>query len=200
MINKNNSYENHKHRMESYEGFWGKAQDKVVIRNGAQMEVSVLTFPPCPERGYWVLATSGMSNIPQTQRMKLRVPPRTELILYAAETKPWMYSTLIHLAEFPFENGTFLGDGHTVEDTMPADCRENGLFTSVIFTSAIFAGCPIQFAVEGEDAELLLVFPITDAECKLAVEHGSDALAFLFTTNNISFVVDEKRPCVAVNL
>lgn len=197
-MNQNSHNGNHELRKNDYERIFGKAiPDFVSKRYGRDMDIVVYSFPPSPESGrdFWILATSGMSDFPQEEREKRGLPSRTEVLLYVREPKAWMYSTLIHIAEFPFEKNTWLGKLHTIFDVMPANCPEIGNMHSVIFIPPNFSPCKIfPLSVDGNPVELLLAVPITTSECKMADVEGSPALVDLLLGNGLDLVVNESRP------
>jgi len=189
---------NHELRKNNYERIFGKSIPDFVRKSyGRDLDIIVYSFPPAPESGrdFWILATSGMSDFPQEEREKRGLPSRTEVLLYARDPKPWMYATLIHIAEFPFEKHTWLGALHTIEDVMPADCHETGNMHSVIFiTPSDSPSVAFPLSADGNSVELLLAIPITASECKLADTEGSSALAGLLFSNGLDLFVNENRP------
>lgn len=160
------------------------------------VHVDIYTFTPTDERPFYTLITGGMSDLRQNVPDDWDIAPRAEIMMYVQEPKGWMYNVLKGLAEMPFEDETFLSYRHTVPNGMPMTA-EPSLLTSYFFVQPFNE--PEGFSpmtVEGDLTDLLVLVPITEAEHRLAVEQGSDALLDLFQEKGLDPLVDEHRSCL----
>jgi len=187
-------------RESHYERFFGPITQQVMHSTDSKsVHVDIYTFTPTAERPFYTLITGGMSDLRQNVPETSNAAPRTEIMLYARETKGWMYNVLKGLAEMPFDCNTFLSYRHTVPNGMPMTA-EPSLLTSYFlmqpyFESKGFTPMPI----DGEKADILLMIPITEAERDFAVKKGSEALLTLFFEQDFDLVIDEQRQCLLHN-
>jgi len=82
------------------------------------VHIDIYQFEPTPERSFWTLITSGMSNARQIDPEDCGngMAPRAEILMYAVQPQGWMFSVLKGLAEMPFDQNTCLHWGHTVHN------------------------------------------------------------------------------------
>ena len=179
-----------------YEKYLGDL-DQVVMKSTGQkpVNVDIYTFAPTEERPFYVLITGGMSDQRQNIPEDWDIAPRAELMLYTLHPKGWMYSVLRGLAEMCFEKDTFLSYRHTIPNGRPMT-SEPSLLTAFTFLPPQLEEDGFQsMQVDGDDTDLLLLVPITEAEREYAVEQGTDDLYNLFA-QHLDPVIDEHRSCV----
>jgi hypothetical protein len=172
--------------------------------------VDVQVHPPSPALGrdFFTLATSGMSD----ERMALDADTpahhaRAELILYlsAAEVRtwqskePWHVSVLRFLAHFPFDNHTWLGFSHTIQNGTPATAYTPGsTLTTALLLTPMFETPEFETGLHlgGDPVNLLWVTFLTDDEVAYKLQHGFSALLDRFQAVNYPQVTDVFRRSV----
>lgn len=166
---------------------------------------------PVPGRDYYVLITTGMSDLPMT------VPPEVPECRYAElmiclpaswrlseedlkdQKNYWPIWWLKFLARFPHDFNTWLWMGHTLPNGDPA----RPLAPGVGFTGVLIAP-PVTFADgfgtvnvrDGKTVKILAVLPVYNDELDCKLTKGVNALLDLFDSNNISEVLEPNRPSV----
>lgn len=179
-----------------YEKYLGDL-DQVVMKSTEQklVNIDIYTFAPTEERPFYALITSGMSDRRQNIPEDWEIAPRAELMLYTLHPKGWMYSVLRGLAEMAFDKETFLSYRHTIPNGRPMT-TEPSLLTAFTFLPPQFEEEGFQpMQVDGDDTDVLLLVPITEAEREYAVEQGTDDLYNLFA-QHLDPVIDEHRSCI----
>jgi hypothetical protein len=182
-----------------YESFFGPITRPVTHSTDVkQVHIDVYEFEPTRGREYWTLVTSGMSDERQLNPEDCAegVSTRAEILMYASKPEGWMFSVLKGLAEMPFEDQTFLHWWHTVPNGMPMTAKPS-LLTSFFFLPPYLE--PHDFTglkLGGDRVDFLWMIPITEAERRFAVDHGSSELAKKFEEVNLAPVVKESRESV----
>jgi hypothetical protein len=179
-----------------YEQFFGPITQPIMhATDGQDPHVDVYQFEPAADRPYWVLITGGMSDRRQCVPPEFtdHVARRTEILLHAAEPKPWMFHVLKGVAEMPFEERTFLHWWHTVPNGRPMTAEPSEL-TNFLFLPPYYEGADFDtFQLDGERVDFLWLVPITDGELSYKLTHGAEALEMLFEEARLSPVIDEQR-------
>ncbi|MEO6908044.1 MAG: suppressor of fused domain protein [Abditibacteriaceae bacterium] len=184
-------------REEHYQNFFGSLTQEIMHSSDAkEVHIDIYQFEPTPDRPFWTLITSGMSNQIQPELEDSHSSRRTEILMYAEEPQGWMFSVMKGLAEMPFEDNTNLHWGHTVPNGMPMTAQPS-LLTSFFFMPPFFE--PLEFnelKLEDDTVDFLWMIPITETERMYAIEHGSDQLYEKIEDADMPIVVDENRDSV----
>jgi hypothetical protein len=179
-----------------YQEHFGPLTEPVMrSRDGKVPTVDVYSFRPNDVRDYWTFITSGMSDVPQslpegTPEIFAR---RTELLMYATESAPWRLFALKLLAEYPFEQGTWIHAWHSVDVGAPLS-PESSL--SALFLLPPAMEDPQRFdrlEIAGERVNILWVVPITAAEQAFALERGPQALEEILFEADFDQLLDTGR-------
>jgi hypothetical protein len=191
-----------KAREAHYEKFLGPiTQPLMHSSDQKQPHIDIYQFEPTADRPYWVLITGGMSDLRQHIPSKFagKVAPRAEILLHAAEPKPWMFNVLKGLAEMPFDDETFLHWWHTVPNGKPMTAEPSEL-TNFLFLPPYYEGADfVTLHLDGDRVDFLWMVPITDGELSYKLKYGVEALETLFEEAHMSLVIDEKRSSLVPN-
>lgn len=179
-----------------YQKFIGALAQPVMHSTDVKdVHIDIYQFAPTKKRPYWTLITGGMSDKRQAlpEGTPEYVAARTELVLYAQEPKPWMFSVLKGMAEMPLDGDSFLSWHHTVPNGMPMT-EQTSLLTSYFFLPPFFEKKNFEsLEIEGDQVGFLLMIPITENERLFAIENGSSVLEDLMAKKGFDPVVDEAR-------
>jgi hypothetical protein len=186
-----------KQREAHYTRFFGPLTQKIMHSTDIKpVHIDIYTFEPNEERSFFTLITGGMSDVRQNIPDDTDIAPRAEIMLYAQQPKRWMYNVLKGLAEMPWDDDTFLSYLHTVPNGQPMTA-EPSLLTSYLFMYSLWEADHFSpMLVDGDDTDILLLIPITEAERQLATKAGSAALIEVFRQREFDPVVDENRSCL----
>lgn len=142
-----------------------------------------------------MFVTSGMSD----ERMKVPreagpARARAELVFYASSAKPEYWAWLAWLAQFPFVDSTWLGFGHTVDNTKPlfpkSDLRYFFFLETLVQSDrALFE----SIKIEGDPVNVLWVVPISTAEKELKAKSGVGALLDVLDAKRHPWIFDGDR-------
>lgn len=184
-----------------------------------QLVLSVHAIEPTPERPFYTLFTTGMSDQVMNMPPELEDPSgwnRAELMvclpqgwfgeggLAVLDTDPdesvfWPVRLLKTLAQFPHEHGSWLAYGQSIpngeppkgyaDDTELAGC----LILWPLTTPRDFRHCQVPI---GPKIQIYSLVPLFAEELELELE-GSDGLLGLFDQHQISEVLNPDRPNVA---
>jgi Suppressor of fused protein (SUFU) len=183
-------------RESHYQRFFGPLEQNVMHSTDVKpVHIDIYQFAPTPQRPYWTLITSGMSNERQVEPEDCaeHMSPRAEILMYVFEPKDWMFDALKVLAEMPFQDETYLHWWHTVPFGMPLG-EEPSLLTAFFFLPPYFE--PEGFTdleLDSDGIDFLWAVPITEAEREYAIEYGSQELEKVLEDAELSPVVDESR-------
>jgi hypothetical protein len=145
----------------------------------------------------YVLMTSGMSNriMHAPKHYIVEEPPAIELIWYVRDLNPEYFSNLRWLAEFPFIDQTWLGDGHTIP--MPEPPLSFCAFKTFFFLPPVIKSDKTLFENLGQGEHAvgtLAVHLISDAEYKLVNSNdGLNKFLDLLDQNGYPAVFDPAR-------
>lgn len=183
-------------RQRHYERFFGPVTQAVMHSTDVKpVHIDIYQFEPTPERPFWTLVTSGMSNERQIEPDE-PVSYRTEILMYVSKPQEWMFSVLKGLAEMPFDDHTLLHWGHTVPNGMPMTASPS-LLTSFFFASPYFESLEFnELKLANDKVDFLWMIPITEAEREFAIQHSSEKLYEKFENTNMPTVVEEARESV----
>lgn len=174
-----------------------------------ELSIDILFVGPTPNRNWYTLITSGMSELPMT------VPPGAEDYQHAElmislpatwklsdeamkdERNFWPLGTLKGMARFPHRYTTGLYRGHTVANGNPAKpYAANVPFQSLLIWPPTVVD-PAQFAnltlPNGKKLQFYNLIPLYKEELDFALKNGSDALIPKLNKAGISDVVNLSR-------
>lgn len=175
------------------------------------VHIDVHVVPPRPERPYYTLVTSGMSDLPMNApegaedwkyaELMLCLPPDWPLTTEAFkdERNYWPVRWLKTLARFPHEYETWLSVAHTIPNGDPPEpLADNTRFTGFMLVP------PLTTSVEFH--ELLVpplrtihfhaLLPLTAAEMTFKLKHGADALMERLEKAKVTELIDIRRKSV----
>lgn len=172
------------------------------------IHLDVHVIVPTPERNYFTLVTTGMSDRPMTPPEEYAEYGHAELMMCLPPDWPldqegsddlevrWPVELLKHLARMPHEYETWFAESHTVPNTQAFEhYTPNTKFCAVTFTTPKTA--PAEFAqlkvAENKTIHFLAVIPLYLAEIKLALKQGSEPLFELLEANGVTEVLDLNR-------
>jgi hypothetical protein len=175
------------------------------------VHVDVHVVLPRPERDFYTLVTSGMSEAPmRTPRgvliqaeLVIALPPDWPLSREALsdENHYWPVRWLKELARFPHEYDTWLDRGHTVPNGDPPEPFAPGTgFCCMLLGPPRIA--PEAFDVltvsETRKIEFFCLYPLYREEVDFALRKGADVLFELLQDAGVSEIVDlgRRNTCV----
>lgn len=194
------------------ERFLGEAQTVWHELVSDLVHVDVHVFAPRPDRPFYTLVTSGMSDLPMAVPEGAGSPRHAELLLclppewpldeasFQDERHYWPVRALKSMARFPHEYGTWLGWGHTVPNgDPPAPLAPGVSFTTLLVER------PVTLPPEAHDLPVspertisfFSIVPLHDDEVRLKMAKGIEALEALFDEKGVSELLDVRRPSVA---
>lgn len=179
-----------------YEQHFGPITGSVMRSlDGKEPRVDVYSYPPSATRDHWTLITNGMSD--RRQELPEGAPTlfgrRTELLMYAAEPLAWRFYALKLLAEYPFEQGTWIHRWHSVDAGAPV--AEGSSLRAFFFLPPMMED-PLRFEgleVEEERLDFLWVVPITAEEQRYGQENDGKALEDLLCTADFDLLLTDDR-------
>jgi hypothetical protein len=171
------------------------------------VHIDVHFVAPTPQRNFYTLVTSGMSDRPMKApegaehlrygELMICLPPHWKLSkeAFADEENYWPVRTLKFLARLPHEYDTWISFGHTIPNGDPAE-----KFPGTNFCCALI-GLPHmlpeefwKFKIE-PDKEIIFytVLPLYREEMDLKLKKGADALWAALDKNGVNELVDVRR-------
>ena len=169
----------------------------------SEFNISICPHPATPERSYTTLRTAGVSDDPMHVPRGREPERRCELLTYLPadwelEQQWWPGALLRMLGQFVHEDETWFEPGHTVLVAEPDETYAEHTLVSAVLLRAPAAEDPRfdTLVIDGTPCRFLWAFAITQAECDLKLEHGSDALLALIGEHDLSHVVDPGRRCL----
>jgi hypothetical protein len=175
------------------------------------IHLDILQIPATKERGYQVLVTSGVSDLPMKAPEGLEKCRRVELLIALPEDWPiskesfedeanwWPIRWLKLVGRLPHENETWIWWGHTIPNGDPPEPIANTKFVGVMLSPPYWLPRDF-FELTTKSVETITFYaliPLFAEEMKLKLEKGSDELEARFEKRNINFVIDANRPNVA---
>ena len=175
------------------------------------VHIDVHVMWPTQEQDFFVVYTTGMSDLPMTPDSSIPAKDRkdlelAELFLFLPGSWPlskdapppevgwWPIQTLKFMARFPHQYHTWLGWGHT----MPNGPDYAPLDSSVGFGGVVFAGGEGRLGrldtQDGRRLSLLHLIPAYKEEIEYKLKYGMNALMDRFQEEKVSVVLDPHRP------
>ncbi len=176
------------------------------------VHVDVHVMWPSKEQNFFVLYTTGMSDLPMTLDSEIPAETRkklelAELYLFLPGDWPlspdsvppenayWPIRTMKFMARFPHQYCTWLGWGHT----MPNGPEYTPLDDSVGFGGVVFSGGGDGklggfTARDGRRINLLFMIPAYKEEIEYKLKYGMEKLDEVFQEKDLPMVLDPQRP------
>ena len=180
------------------------------------VHIDVHVMWPTQEQNFFVLYTTGMSDLPMTPDQSIPEKDRrdlelAELFLFLPGSWPlskegmppeeayWPIQMMKFMARFPHEYRTWLGYGHT----MPNGPDYTPLDDSVGFGGVVFSGGDGPLGRldtrDGRRLSLLHLIPAYKEEIEYKLKYGMGELMKLFQEKDISVILDPKRPNICAD-
>lgn len=177
------------------------------------VHIDVHVIRPRPERNWWTLFTTGMSDLPMNvpagaeehrfAELVLALPPEWDLdavtgVPPAAGVERWYWPIrwMKMLARLPHEHGTWLGFGHTMPNGDPPEPMAPGtklcgwlLLPPVTVPEE---GWAVELA-DGRSVRLYSMHALHPEEMSLKLNEGTGALLEAFNRAKVSEVLNPRR-------
>lgn len=172
--------------------------------------ITLFEHPSSLRRPRMTLRTSGVSERALAVPKSMDDHRYTELLLYLPpswqltdDTSPredtwWPAALLKHLGRFIHEQQTYFEPGHSVALAEPGETYAPGTLVAgaLLLPPSLEAPEFDRLSIRGIPCRFLWVHPITEAEMKLKLERGTDALIELMNTRGLSPAIDPRRACL----
>lgn len=182
------------------------------------VHIDVNVIPPEGNRPYYVLWTSGMSDLPMTLPdgdYDKSVYERAELFMFLpgdwklgkvgengekmSDEYYWPVRWIKYLARFPHEYKTWLGEGHTLPNSEDYDPLGEGtsmggfFFLPVLELGEAYPGVDTLTCKDGTKINFLWAIPMYREEIEYKLEEGYEAILKLFSQVAFPRVLDPRR-------
>ncbi len=175
------------------------------------VHIDVHVLEPTPEGNFYVLFTTGMSDLPMTlpgeiadredlkyAELYLLLPPDWDLKEDPAAghlpyERGWPVQMLQFLARFPHKYKTWLGWGHSIPngpDYTPIG-EDIGFGGAVLATPSIVT--PLE-AEDGKEISFYMLVPAYKEEIEYKLKYGMEGLDKRFMEEKMPLVLDVRRP------
>ena len=170
---------------EHVERIFGPVQQVIPVDTDLQILVA-----EDPRSGCLRLVTQGMSGRPMLSDKASEVYAELMLTLVPGTPTEWPLAVLTALAQYPFENNTFLYAGHTVENQGLPECP----YPFFLLGPSVSAPEEFTMPTLGTTPTLFLsIYPVYGEEVQLRKEQGIVALQKRFERYQINDFVQEAR-------
>jgi len=175
------------------------------------VHVDVHLVEPTPERNFYTLVTSGMSDramaAPEQYRdlrhaeLLVCLPPTWQLTqeAFKDEANYWPVRWLKMLARLPHEYKTWLFASHTVPNGDPARpfAANTELCCALLLRPVLFGRAFRTLRIDDEKAvHFLALVPLHREEMEFKLNQGNDALVELLDAGDVTELLDVRRPNV----
>ncbi|WP_295816256.1 suppressor of fused domain protein [uncultured Deinococcus sp.] len=179
------------------------------------VHIDVYKFDPTPQRPYYTLVTSGMSDRPMTVPEKLEEMQRAELLICLPPDWPlgkagestsegdlgdfnnyWPIHMLKYLARMPHEYRTWLGWGHSIPNgEPPAAFADTNFVGSVVGPVVTLPDEFVKLDVGDSTVWFYAIYPVYAEELQFKIDNsgGADALFGRFEKAGVTELVDPLR-------
>jgi hypothetical protein len=156
------------------------------------IHIDVHFMAPIEEAPFWVVYTTGMSDLPMTLPEEIEEEwghlKRAELMLFLPQTWSvdseafkddkyfWPIKLLKQLARFPHEYNTWLGYGHTIPNTNEYDPYAYSTELNGAILSVLKDEISSMETKDGNKINIYSVIPLYKEEMDYKLENGMDAL------------------------
>lgn len=177
------------------------------------VHIDIHLVNPTPERNYYTLITSGMSDKPMNVPTKEHKPwEYGELMLclpsnwkldeesFKDEDNYWPIRMLKFIARFPHEYKTWISYGHTIPNgNPPAPFTDNVSYSGVLVDLPVTVAnvnFPIIQLNDNKKINIYCLIPLFENEMDFKLKHGTDALIALFDENGVTELINLDRKSV----
>lgn len=176
------------------------------------IHVDVHIVKPGPDRPFYTLVTSGMSEAPMNGQgeegpfqcyaeLCVLLPPDWKLDQddFKDERNYFPIRWLKQLARLPHEYDTWLGYAHTIPNGDPAEPLAPGVgfIGWIILPSVSLSPDLLTLKIdEQREVNFFCIIPLYQDEMDYKLQRGGDALTDLFDKHRLSDVIDIHRPSV----
>lgn len=160
------------------------------------VHIDVTIMKPTEEEDFYVLFTTGMSDLPMTLPDELlpeyKHLERAELMLFlpgdwdfgglgapgteVPEEAYWPVRLMKFLARFPHEYQTWFGFGHTIPNDAGYTPYASDTMLSAVILVALREEISEFRAQDGTDITIYMIAPLYEEETEYKLEHGADAI------------------------
>lgn len=172
-----------------------------------QVHIDIHIVEPTPERNFYTLITSGMSDQPMVNdqgencyfaELLLALPPDWKLDeeSWKDNNNYWPIEWLSFLARFPHYYNTWLWEGHTIPNgENPAPFSENTDFCgwAVGFPKTVSDDFILFTPIEGKSIIFFAIYPLYYNELSYKLEKGFESLCELFDLHNVTELIELNR-------
>lgn len=182
------------------------------------VHIDVYCFVPTPERAFYTLVTSGMSDLPMNVPEGLEDMARAELLICLPPdwkigqlgdtlaqddledfSNYWPIHMLKYLARMPHEYHTWLGWGHSIPNGQSPEPFANTSFVGTVIGPVVTL--PDEFvSVQVDDQTVWFygLYPVYAEEMQFKIDtpEGADALFEKFESAGVTELIDLQRPNV----
>lgn len=177
------------------------------------VHIDVNIMKPKEENDYYVMYTTGMSDLPMTLPEEIQDREDLkygELYMFLPstwnpgepgavdtdmpESEYWPIRMIKFLARFPHEYDTWLGGGHTIPNGPEYSplCEGTEMGGIVLVQSGGDIGT--MKTEEGEEVNFFMMIPAYKEEIEYKLKYGMEALDKKFSEGNLSIILDIHRP------
>jgi hypothetical protein len=174
------------------------------------LHIDIHIVRPKPQRDWYTLVTSGMSELPMKAPREHRDRRFAELMICLPRNWPlsrkalekdrssWPLFWMRLLARAPHEHKIWIGAEHTIPNGDPPETLGEGVdFCCWMFREP--KTTPTEFTSLESDKRLIRFYglvPIYRDEMEFALEHGHESLAARLDAANVTELLDIERPSV----
>ena len=182
------------------------------------IHVDVFCVAPTKEKPYYVLMTSGMSDLPMTFNdsidknyaenncrceLMMLLPKEWNIKSTASTLWNWPINILKSSARYPHGSKTWIGEWHDIQFTDPIEpFAENTKLCALLFVRPSDENLRYISGEDGMKINVYIAVPIYKEEMEFKLEHGAEALLErLFGTGEVpdsSYVIDINRKNVCI--
>ena len=185
--------------IEKYFGSYPNVFHEIVSET---VHLDIAIIEPTEDRDYYTLVTFGagakeMNNHPAYNRIELMIHlPSYWNVQSDIEEWYWPIRTLKVLARFPFDNDTWIGQGHSLQ--FGDGFVPNNDYYAVLLDRALDkeGEYPQVHLTNGSQLHFLQVIPIFEDEMNFKIENGADEILELLPKTNFDYVFETRRESV----
>lgn len=154
--------------------------------------IDLYEYPPAGECDFVTILTGGMGDIPMSIPDGISAVSRVELLMGTGENQNWGFNLLKLVAEYPFDQRTFLHVHHTVP--FGGELGSGSTLSAFLFVRPRILPDELgTFEINGNRIGFLQAVAITTEEHRFALEHGSEKLEALLESHDCLITRDRNR-------
>lgn len=199
--------------LEHIEMHLGKVDDVIHEIVSDQLHIDILHIKPHSDRNYHTFVTCGMSNwnmnIPQRAEeqeyceLMITLPPDWPIENDMDHENNWPIKVLKQLSRMPYDQNSWIGYGHTVQNGNPEVSYPNNSELSNMLVAYPISVVTADTFIRLLESEMKVInfyclIPITKDESEFVRKKGIDALLSYFDKNKLDDVVVNHRKSILV--